>query len=86
MLLFLYPRKHPDLGVVSDFDTVAAVAEAVGKYEIFGAVNACEIRLRSVFVSCQFVSPLHSRLNKGNSYLIMRQKFSHTHSNTNTRS
>ncbi|KJA23513.1 hypothetical protein HYPSUDRAFT_66202 [Hypholoma sublateritium FD-334 SS-4] len=43
---FLYPQKHPDLGAVTESESVVAIADAVGKYEIYGAMNACEIRLR----------------------------------------
>lgn len=43
---FMYPKRHPDLDDITDFDLLAAVAEAVGKYEIFAAVNTCNTRLR----------------------------------------
>lgn len=42
---FVYPRKHPDLREV-DFETVAAVAEAAEKYEVFAAMNICQLRMR----------------------------------------
>lgn len=45
---FVYPKRHPDLEDISDFDLLAAVAEAVGKYEIFSAINTCITRLRWV--------------------------------------
>jgi len=48
---FLYPQKHPDLNAVSEFENVAAIANAVAKYEIYGAMNACEIRLRAFLPS-----------------------------------
>ena len=42
---FVYPKRHPDLRRVS-FDTVAAVAEAAEKYEVFSAMNICQLRMR----------------------------------------
>ncbi|KAF8967470.1 hypothetical protein BDZ97DRAFT_522906 [Flammula alnicola] len=41
---FVYPRRHSDLED-KDFDTVAAVAEAVEKYEVFSAMYTCQGRL-----------------------------------------
>ncbi|PPQ65714.1 hypothetical protein CVT26_000330 [Gymnopilus dilepis] len=43
---FVYPRRHPTLGDI-DFDTLLRVAEAVEKYEVFAAMNICEIRLHN---------------------------------------
>ncbi|KAH9479312.1 hypothetical protein JR316_0007901 [Psilocybe cubensis] len=48
---FIYPKRHPDLEDVEDFELLAAVAEAVGKYEIFSAVNTCNTRLRAFLPS-----------------------------------
>lgn len=42
---FIYPKRHPKLRDL-DFDTVADVAEAVEKYEVFSAMQTCEIRLK----------------------------------------
>ena len=47
LFAFVYPKPHPDLADV-DFDLVAALAEAVGKYEVYSAVNTCNTRLRYV--------------------------------------
>ncbi|KDR70467.1 hypothetical protein GALMADRAFT_230091 [Galerina marginata CBS 339.88] len=44
LFAFLYPKAHPDLHGES-FLTVAAVAEAAGKYEVFSAVAICNERL-----------------------------------------
>ncbi len=47
MFRFVYPRRHPDLED-EDFETVIAVAEAAGKYDVFSAINTCVARLRYV--------------------------------------
>ncbi|KAH9479313.1 hypothetical protein JR316_0007902 [Psilocybe cubensis] len=44
---FIYPKRHPDLEDITSFELLASVAEAVGKYEIFAAINTCNTRLRS---------------------------------------
>lgn len=41
---FIYPRRHPSLEDI-DFETLAAVAEAVEKYQVFSAMNLCAVRL-----------------------------------------
>ena len=41
---FVYPKRHPNLKD-QDFETVAAIAEAAGKYEVFSAINTCIGRL-----------------------------------------
>ena len=41
---FIYPRRHPSLED-TDFETLAAVAEAVEKYQVFSAMNLCALRL-----------------------------------------
>ncbi|KAF8800653.1 hypothetical protein BYT27DRAFT_7199796 [Phlegmacium glaucopus] len=47
---FVYPRRHPDLDDM-EFDTVAAVAEAAEKYEVFYAMNICRIRMKQFLPS-----------------------------------
>lgn len=47
---FVYPRRHPDLDGMN-FATVAAVAEAAEKYEVFNAMNICCIRMRQFIPS-----------------------------------
>ena len=42
---FVYPRIHPDLREI-DFETVAGVAEASEKYEVYAAMNICQLRMR----------------------------------------
>jgi len=42
---FVYPRIHPDLREI-DFDTVSGVAEASEKYEVYAAMNICQLRMR----------------------------------------
>ncbi|KAJ3514161.1 hypothetical protein NLJ89_g2539 [Agrocybe chaxingu] len=42
---FVYPRRHPTLQDMG-FATLMPVAEAVEKYQVFSAMNTCEMRLR----------------------------------------
>ncbi|KAF8972782.1 hypothetical protein BDZ97DRAFT_858345 [Flammula alnicola] len=42
---FIYPKRYPGLED-QNFEVVAAVAEAVEKYEVFSAMKTCEVRLR----------------------------------------
>ena len=49
LFAFVYPNRHPDLEDVG-FEPLAALAEAVGKYEVYSAVNTCNTRLRYVVV------------------------------------
>jgi len=44
LFAFLYPKAPPDIRGES-FEVVSAVAEAVGKYEVFSAVEVCNKRL-----------------------------------------
>jgi len=44
LFAFLYPKVHPDLHGEC-FESVAAVAEAAGKYEVFSAASTCNERL-----------------------------------------
>jgi hypothetical protein len=46
---FIYPRKHPSL-VNIKFSMLAGVAEAAEKYQVFSAMNICEIRMRYVLI------------------------------------
>lgn len=39
---YIYPQRPPDLKAV-DFKTLAAVAEAVEKYQVFAAMEICNI-------------------------------------------
>jgi len=41
---FIYPQRHPDLKDIP-FSTLAPVAEAAEKYEVFAAMNICKIRM-----------------------------------------
>jgi hypothetical protein len=43
----MYPRNHPDLEDVP-FEDLAAVAEAVEKYQVFPAMNICKPKMRCV--------------------------------------
>jgi hypothetical protein len=54
LFAFLYPKAPPDLRGES-FEVLAAVAEAVGKYEVFSAVEFCNERL--VYVDSDLPSP-----------------------------
>jgi hypothetical protein len=45
LFAFMYPQNHPDLEDVP-FEELAAVAEAVEKYQIFPAMNTCKVRMR----------------------------------------
>jgi len=38
---FVYPRRQPSLKDL-DFQTIAAIADAVEKYKVFAAMNLCE--------------------------------------------
>ena len=74
LFAFLYPKAPPDLHG-EGFEVVAAVAEAVGKYEVFSAVLACNQRLAYVVSD-----PLHIFQSTtsdiiGNSCLSMHPKF-----------
>lgn len=42
---FIYPRRHPTLED-ENFETVAAVAEAIEKYEVFSGMYTSIVRLR----------------------------------------
>ena len=42
---FMYPRKQADIEKMT-FETVAQVAEAVEKYQVFSAMKVCEMRLK----------------------------------------
>ncbi|KAF8958868.1 hypothetical protein BDZ97DRAFT_1840374 [Flammula alnicola] len=42
---FVHPREHPDVEDL-DFKTLAAVAEAAEKYEVFFAMNICKMQMR----------------------------------------
>jgi hypothetical protein len=55
LFAFLYPKAHPDLRG-EGFEMLAAVAEAVGKYGVFSAVETCNERL--VYVVSGLSSPL----------------------------
>ncbi|KIM44435.1 hypothetical protein M413DRAFT_24933 [Hebeloma cylindrosporum] len=48
---FVYPKRHPSLEDI-DFETLAAVAEAVEKYQVFSAMNLCALRLER-FLPCE---------------------------------
>jgi len=54
LFAFLYPKAHPDLRR-EDFEVLAAVAEAVGKYGVFSAAEICNERL--VYVAWDLSSP-----------------------------
>jgi hypothetical protein len=46
---FIYPARHPDLASL-DFDTLAPLAEAAEKYQVYSAMNICKIRMMSVLL------------------------------------
>jgi len=52
LFAFVYPKRHPDLDN-EDFQTVIELAEAVGKYEVYSAMCACNTRLKCVSL-CRF--------------------------------
>lgn len=41
---FVYPARHPYLASV-DFETLAKLAEAAEKYQVYPAMNICRIRM-----------------------------------------
>ncbi|KAF8054870.1 hypothetical protein FPV67DRAFT_973099 [Lyophyllum atratum] len=44
---YTYPQRHPHLGDVT-FDTLARLAEAAEKYEVFAAMNICSLRMKQL--------------------------------------
>lgn len=48
LFAFLYPKRHPTL-VAVEFSTLALVAEAAEKYEVYAAMNICLTRMRYVY-------------------------------------
>ncbi|KAF8868576.1 hypothetical protein CPB84DRAFT_1695834 [Gymnopilus junonius] len=44
---YVYPRKQPKLNNI-DFEILMSVAEAVEKYNVFSAMNTCEVRLSEI--------------------------------------
>ncbi|KDR76653.1 hypothetical protein GALMADRAFT_96381 [Galerina marginata CBS 339.88] len=46
---FVYPRREPEIENL-EFDTLAALAEAAEKYEVFHAMNVCKLQMKS-FIS-----------------------------------
>ncbi|KAF8054865.1 hypothetical protein FPV67DRAFT_1459805 [Lyophyllum atratum] len=42
---YIYPQRHPDLES-TPFETLAPLAEAAEKYEVFAAMNICKIRMK----------------------------------------
>ncbi|KAF9565897.1 hypothetical protein CPC08DRAFT_683256 [Agrocybe pediades] len=56
---FIYPKRYPSLRG-TDFDLLLQVAEAVGKYEVFPAIQTCEARLRDHFKDHALQIMLHA--------------------------
>ncbi|KAF9457613.1 hypothetical protein BDZ94DRAFT_1326123 [Collybia nuda] len=44
---FIYPTRHPGLAS-TPFETLAPLAEAAEKYEVFAAMNVCQIRMMNM--------------------------------------
>jgi hypothetical protein len=44
---YMYPQRHPDLRKVR-FSQLAALAEAVEKYQVYTAMEICQIRMTCV--------------------------------------
>ncbi|CAA7269257.1 unnamed protein product [Cyclocybe aegerita] len=65
---FIYPRRYPDLKDLP-FETLAEVAEAVEKYEVFSAMPTCETRLRE-FIPQRSLEILGHALKHGYSSLV----------------
>jgi hypothetical protein len=42
---FIYPAHHPTLAGMS-FETLSLLAEAAEKYEVYSAMNVCNIRIQ----------------------------------------
>lgn len=75
LFAFLYPKAHPDLHG-EDFEVLAAVAEAAGKYDVFSAAGVCNERL--VYVNLASIHHFQSMIVlrvTGNFYLNMHQRF-----------
>ncbi|KAH8809505.1 hypothetical protein DL96DRAFT_1821786 [Flagelloscypha sp. PMI_526] len=45
LLGFMYPRRHPHLHDIK-FETLAGLAEAAEKYEVFSAMNLCNYKMK----------------------------------------
>jgi hypothetical protein len=45
---FVYPRQHPDIYRIKPFELFAALAEAAEKYQVYSAINVCQMRMRLV--------------------------------------
>ncbi|RDB20282.1 hypothetical protein Hypma_012716 [Hypsizygus marmoreus] len=43
---FIYPKRRPKLNADLDFVVIDALAEAAEKYEVYSAMEACEVRMR----------------------------------------
>lgn len=42
---FIYPMHHPSLAA-TPFETLLALAEAAEKYEVYSAMNMCQVRMQ----------------------------------------
>jgi hypothetical protein len=51
---FIYPSRHPGLSDLK-FCTLAMITEAAEKYEVFAAMNICEVRMRYVTTAKGFI-------------------------------
>lgn len=61
---FIYPQRHPSLSD-SPYEVIAPLAEAAEKYEVFSAMNICQIRMLYVINNHeQFVIITYSRVDR----------------------
>lgn len=51
---FIYPQRHPTLSD-TPYEIIAPVAEAAEKYEVFAAMNICQIRMLYVLSYTAFL-------------------------------
>jgi len=56
---YIYPQRPPDLKAV-DFKTLAAVAEAVEKYQVFAAMEICNILMEASYPEHPFEVMLYA--------------------------
>jgi hypothetical protein len=45
---FAYPQQYPDIFLIKPFELFAALAEAAEKYQVYPAINACQMQMRLV--------------------------------------
>lgn len=67
---FVYPRMHKTNIGIMDFDTLAALASAAEKYQVFVAMDVCQVRMAYVPIpqNCATVLTYVKRAGPATSY------------------